>query len=135
MYEFTKAQRITKVKVHYIFEPRPCPECGKMFIPAPMHVYKNGLDDLVCTYTCMLKARRREEAEEAEKEAKKKAELTAKYKERAAVIKEAKKYGFKNSRGRITAKVAIEAKEFLDEVRRRENESKILSKDATGRST
>lgn len=107
-----------------------CPECGKKFVPAPMHVYHNELDDIVCSYTCMLKAERRAQAKIEEK-AERRRQIN---KERSEVIKEAKKFGFKNPKGHITAKVAREAKEFMDEIRRKENESKILSEDTTGRS-
>ncbi len=100
---------------YIMLAPTLCPECGKTFVPAMLHVYHNELDDLVCTYTCMLKSQRRVEQEILKKEERRK-QINS---ERSAVIKEAKKYGFKNSRGHITAKVAREAKLYLDEIKRR----------------
>lgn len=38
---------------------RPCPVCGKGFIPAELHVYRirlkptSGYDQLVCSWTCL----------------------------------------------------------------------------------
>ena len=32
-----------------------CPECGKEFVPAPYHVYRNKKRQRVCTYSCTLK--------------------------------------------------------------------------------
>lgn len=33
-----------------------CPVCGKNFVPAPFHVYKNKKGKLVCSYHCQLNA-------------------------------------------------------------------------------
>lgn len=33
-----------------------CPVCGKVFIPAPYHRYKDNDGLKVCSYTCSLKA-------------------------------------------------------------------------------
>ena len=33
-----------------------CPVCGKIFLPAPYHVYKNEKGEKVCTYKCVLNA-------------------------------------------------------------------------------
>lgn len=40
-------------------EDHRCPECGKNFIPAPCHVYKNIKNQKVCSYTCSFKGRKR----------------------------------------------------------------------------
>ena len=29
-----------------------CANCGKMFVPAPEHAYRDKLDRLYCSYTC-----------------------------------------------------------------------------------
>ena len=42
-----------------------CPVCGKTFVPAPYHVYKEAgraKTRKVCSYSCMLKAERKFEA-------------------------------------------------------------------------
>ncbi len=42
---------------------RRCPVCGKVFRPAPEHVWKIGKDrenNYVCTYTCMRRVERGE---------------------------------------------------------------------------
>ena len=45
------------------FLVRECPICGKVFCPAPMHVYKlPNRNTRVCSYHCMLEAERRHEA-------------------------------------------------------------------------
>lgn len=31
-----------------------CPECGREFIPAPYHTYRNKKRQRVCTYSCSL---------------------------------------------------------------------------------
>lgn len=31
---------------------RECPVCGKIFTPAPQHIYKNPKGVKVCSYTC-----------------------------------------------------------------------------------
>lgn len=42
-----------------IRKEQKCPVCGKKFLPAPMHVWKNenetnkAFQKLVCSYTCM----------------------------------------------------------------------------------
>lgn len=44
-----------------------CPVCGKLFVPAPMHVYKVGglkRGNLVCSWGCV---RASEKAKEAKK--------------------------------------------------------------------
>ena len=33
-----------------------CPVCGKNFVPAPYHVYKNSKGRLVCSYRCQMKS-------------------------------------------------------------------------------
>jgi hypothetical protein len=42
----------------YGLTEKKCPICGKMFIPAPMHVYKryykNGRAKWLCSYHCLL---------------------------------------------------------------------------------
>ncbi len=49
----------------YIIVDKTCPVCGKNFIPAPEHAYKirvgKGRSSLVCTYSCMLKWRKKHE--------------------------------------------------------------------------
>ena len=37
------------------FHMLTCPVCGKKFIPAPLHRYKNRRSKLVCSYECVLK--------------------------------------------------------------------------------
>jgi hypothetical protein len=37
----------------YFLEPMICHECGKRFIPAPQHVYKNHKGNLVCSWHCV----------------------------------------------------------------------------------
>lgn len=47
------------------FLVRKCPICGKVFCPAPMHVYHlaGGANRArVCSYSCMLESQRRHEA-------------------------------------------------------------------------
>ena len=36
-------------------EERTCPICGKVFIPAPFHVYKDGHGKYYCTWGCFNK--------------------------------------------------------------------------------
>lgn len=41
------------------FVPVKCPICGKMYIPAPEHVYRNyNGKRLVCSYTCSIISRK-----------------------------------------------------------------------------
>ena len=42
---------------------RKCPVCGKNFIPAGLHMYRDARsNDLVCSWTCMLKSEHIKEA-------------------------------------------------------------------------
>lgn len=73
--------------------PQTCPICGKGFIPAPEHAWKighitsyaikNRRDDAyqrnVCSYTCMRKWEREEEAKIKAKKAKIKSRKNPKY--------------------------------------------------------
>ena len=38
----------------YILSELVCPVCGKVYIPAPFHVYKIKSSKLVCSYKCQL---------------------------------------------------------------------------------
>ena len=41
------------------FVPVKCPICGKMYIPAPEHVYRNyNGKKLVCSYKCSCQSRK-----------------------------------------------------------------------------
>lgn len=43
---------------------KKCPVCGKNFIPAGQHIYKDARNgSLVCTWTCVLKSERLKEAQ------------------------------------------------------------------------
>lgn len=47
-----------------------CPVCGKEFVPAPLHAYKDQrarTKKLVCSYTCMRKSERMEEYRQKKK--------------------------------------------------------------------
>lgn len=47
-----------------------CPVCGKIFCPAPYHVYRvvvNKRYHLVCSYSCMMKADRKKREDHAAK--------------------------------------------------------------------
>lgn len=48
--------------IGYYLQERSCPVCGKNFIPAPEHIYRDGTSK-VCSWSCQLKAERRHEAE------------------------------------------------------------------------
>ena len=44
-----------------------CPVCGKNFVPAGQHMYKDArTNSLVCSWTCMLKSERLKEAQSSE---------------------------------------------------------------------
>ena len=54
--------------------PKECPVCGKKFIPAPEHYWKIGShggmdtrDTTVCSYSCMRKWEKEQEAKEEQK--------------------------------------------------------------------
>lgn len=57
---------------------KKCPQCGKVFVPAPEHAYKlyagSSHEKVFCKYTCMLRYRE----EHPGKWAKKRAEETGK---------------------------------------------------------
>lgn len=38
---------------------KKCSICGKMFVPAPQHIYKKGSTEWCCTYTCYMELERR----------------------------------------------------------------------------
>ena len=38
----------------YILSELVCPVCGKIYIPAPFHVYKIKANKLVCSYKCQI---------------------------------------------------------------------------------
>ena len=41
------------------FTPVKCPICGKMYIPAPEHVYRNyNGKKMVCSYACSCRSRK-----------------------------------------------------------------------------
>ena len=41
------------------FVPVKCPICGKMYIPAPEHVYRNyNGQKMVCSYACSCQSRK-----------------------------------------------------------------------------
>lgn len=52
---------------------RVCPVCGRTFIPAPMHIYKendmSGHVRVVCSWPCLCAYRRQIEAAKAERRA------------------------------------------------------------------
>ena len=48
-------------KLYHNLRELKCPICGKNFIPAAEHIYDNGADVSVCSWTCHLEARRRKE--------------------------------------------------------------------------
>lgn len=43
-----------------------CPVCGKIFVPAPEHIYNDG-KKRVCSWHCQVEAERRKAAEKANK--------------------------------------------------------------------
>lgn len=49
-----------------------CPQCGKSFLPAPQHVYKNHKGNLVCSWSCANADYK--ERQERKREARKRAE-------------------------------------------------------------
>ena len=52
----SKVEQLDRVLIE-----RKCPVCGKIFIPAGMHVYRtrDKRSIMVCSYTCENKTRRR----------------------------------------------------------------------------
>ena len=51
------------------FIDKTCPICGKNFIPAGQHMYRDARNDnLVCSWTCMLKSERMNEVKSNELE-------------------------------------------------------------------
>lgn len=57
-----------KVPHGYFIQELTCPVCGKTFIPAYEHIYKDGTKK-VCGWNCQCEAERRKEAEKARKKA------------------------------------------------------------------
>lgn len=49
------------MKSGFEISERICPICGKIFVPAPMHVYKIKTNTLVCTWSCLCRYEREKE--------------------------------------------------------------------------
>lgn len=62
---------------------RTCPECGKIFMPAPQHAYKDDRE-LFCSWHCINARHKRKEAERQAKIAKKTAESIKRSEEKRA---------------------------------------------------
>lgn len=53
------------MKTYESIEECTCPVCGKIFIPAPMHQYKDKhtTNKRVCSWACVRESERRRDAE------------------------------------------------------------------------
>ena len=49
-----------KSVITFTFREWTCPICGKIFIPATFHVYREG-DEVFCGWNCLREYRRRKE--------------------------------------------------------------------------
>lgn len=61
-------------KEPYKSRPRKCPVCGRMYIPAPYHIYKVLIKTnyrLVCSWSCVMKHERELERLKKEKKQRK----------------------------------------------------------------
>ena len=56
-----KTKKDFKPSLNYKYDTRICPVCGKRFIPAPYHVYKDKRKEkYVCSYPCSLESERQD---------------------------------------------------------------------------
>lgn len=49
------------MRIDVVLRETKCPICGKVFIPAPQHIYKGEKGRLVCSWGCVCKYERERE--------------------------------------------------------------------------
>ena len=54
-YPKKRSQKPAAKQIIYKDHSQKCPVCGKIFVPAPQHIYKNKKGIKVCSYTCARK--------------------------------------------------------------------------------
>lgn len=68
-----------------------CPECGKKFIPAPQHVYRDGKGQFLCSWSCTDRRYKRVESEKAAKKENAKKKMKKTVSEKKKSVAESKK--------------------------------------------
>lgn len=90
----------------YFFEPITCKQCGKSFVPAPQHVYKNQNGAFVCSYHCANESYKQKQQKKLERQERERQRIQA-YAERQNARRRAERASKKTERHHDSKKKAV----------------------------